>query len=156
MKETIDRYITDASKAISGYVSGRFITSDIPNCMDKVADLLGEKGGAKAIHFELLFEPAELTDPELACEIAELIATYIGQEYQVCYAVHEDTEKLHIHFIFNSLSYLDGYRYTGTTEENLRLADYVSAVLRYSAELELDNVFRAIGSSLTMNEPYQR
>lgn len=156
LRETIERYITDTNKAKSGYIAGKFVNNDIVDCMDRVARLLGEEGGAKAIHFELSFGPEELTDPELAREIAEHITIFIGQEYQACFAVHENTEQIHIHFVFNSLSYLDGYRYTGTTEENLRLADYVASVLYYCADLKLDHVFRSVGSKYAIEEPYKK
>ena len=60
LRETIERYITDTNKAKSGYIAGKFVNNDIVDCMDRVARLLGEEGGAKAIHFELSFGPEEL------------------------------------------------------------------------------------------------
>lgn len=153
--ETIERYITNRSKAKSGYIGGELVNEDIVGCMDTVASLLGEKDGAKVIHFMLIFQREELNDLKTALKIAQQVTSFIGQEYQVCFAIHEDNPKnLHIHFVFNCLSYLDGYRYTGTTEENLRLGNYVAKVLSYYSdnELKLEGVFRAIGSKYSLPE----
>lgn len=131
LRETIERYIQNTNKAKDGYMQAAVVGSDIVGSMDTVAKAYGEQDGAKAIHFALTFEPAELTDPKLAREIAQQIGYYIMQEYQVCFAVHDNTENLHIHFVFNSISYLDGCHYTGTEEEILRLINYIASVLYY-------------------------
>lgn len=35
----------------------------------------------------------------------------IGQEYQIAFALHEDTDYPHLHFVFNAVSFIDGHRY---------------------------------------------
>ena len=149
--ETIDRYILNRTKAKSGYIG---CDKDIVNQMDTITAVQEQKRTG-VIHFTLLFTPDELTDPQIAFYIGQQIAEYIEQEYQTCFAVHEDKEKLHIHFVFNSVRYLDGNRFAGTTQENQRLASYSAEVLRHY-RIELNDVFRAVGSNYSLAEPYEK
>ena len=139
--EVIDRYIRNLSKAKSGYIS---CDEDIIDSMDTMTAVQGEKQTG-VIHFTLQFEPEELTDPQIAYAIAQQIANYIEQEYQVCFAVHEDSEKIHIHFVFHSIRYIDGNRFSGSTQENLCLAENIAEVLSYYG-IGLTDVFRAVGT----------
>ena len=56
---------------------------------------------------------------------------YLGKEYQAIYAVHENTESLHIHIVMNSVSYIDGHRYRGTKAEHYEFMDFLRNVLIY-------------------------
>lgn len=73
----------------------------------------------------------------------------------MCFAVHEDKAKVHIHFVFNSIRYIDGNRFSGTTQENLRLADDIAEVLNYYG-IGLTDVFRAVGTKYSLAEPYEK
>ena len=68
-------------------------------------------------HFVLSFEGNHSEDLGLVYSIGEKVAEKIGKSYQVVFAVHENTENIHIHFIMNAVSYVDGKRYRGTHEE---------------------------------------
>lgn len=149
--ETIDRYILNHTKAKSGYIG---CDEDIIDSMD-VITAVQEQKRTGVIHFTLQFEPEELTDPQIAYRIACQIADCIEQKYQACFAVHEDTEKIHIHFVFNSIRYIDGNRFSGTTQENLRLADDIAEVLSYYG-IGLTDVFRAVGTKYSLAEPYEK
>lgn len=56
----------------------------------------------------------EKTDDVIACDansLAVIIARGYGEKYQTVYAVHEDKSHVHIHFIINTVSYVDGRRF---------------------------------------------
>lgn len=56
-------------------------------------------------HFILSFSP-ELDDvtPYQAAQIADRVAEIFADEYQVIYAVHENTDNPHIHFLVNPVN----------------------------------------------------
>jgi len=60
-------------------------------------------------HFVLSFSP-EFDDvtPYQAAQIAERVAWIFAGEYQVIYAVHENTENPHIHFLVNPINIYTG------------------------------------------------
>lgn len=43
--------------------------------------------------------------------LQKFVQTYIGEEYECVYAIHNDTEVIHGHVLFNSVSRLSGARY---------------------------------------------
>ena len=50
--------------------------------------------------------------PELAYEITEkFINELIGGKYEAVFAVHDNTEHVHSHIVFNSVSFIDGRKY---------------------------------------------
>lgn len=138
--EIVERYIMDPSKAKSGYIGLEMLNEDIVGYMNIINAFYGDTNGASVVHFVLTFSPTEVSDPKSAHGFAEQIADYIGREYQVCCAVHENTENLHIHFIFNTCCYLDGHRYGETEEENQSLANFIARILHYRGGLTLDCV----------------
>lgn len=139
--ETIEHYITDSSKAKHNYIgAGVLMDDDYVGCMNIISTFYGETEGAKVYHFVISFSPSEVNDPKVAYDIAQQICYSLSVEYQVCFAVHEDTENLHIHFVFNSSSYLDGDFYYATKEANERLFKFVARVVHFCSEIELELV----------------
>ena len=62
-------------------------------------------------HIILSFKEGE-SNPDKVFEITEkFVKEYIGGKYEAIYAVHDNTEHLHSHIIFNSVSFLDGKKY---------------------------------------------
>lgn len=45
--------------------------------------------------------------------IALRISAYYSKQYQIVFGVHTDTNNIHIHFIMNTVSYIDGFMYSG-------------------------------------------
>ena len=41
-------------------------------------------------------------------------AAYYADRFQIIFGVHEDTENVHIHFVFNTVSFIDGLKYSGS------------------------------------------
>ena len=129
-REDIARYILAPLKVQSGFMAGVGITEDIVGSMNEVAEKFGKTNGVQLRHFIIAFDPDEIAEPSEAYEIGCQIACFLGQQYQLVFAVHEDTPNLHIHFMLNSISYRDGHRYSGTKKEYYCLINYLGRLLK--------------------------
>lgn len=114
---TLIEYITDPAKTPSGYIGGVGVDpNDICGSMLAVKERFGKPGGVQLQQHIITFSDGELRDPADASAIAGQMARVLGRRYQTVYAVHE-TAHPHIHFVCNSVSYVDGLKYTGTKRE---------------------------------------
>lgn len=105
-------YVTDEIKTVDGlYVGGRHIT-DFHNAtgeMMQVKEFYGKLDGRVAMHGIVSLSEEE-SDKENAGRLMLLLNDFMEKlfpEHQVVYAVHTNTENLHIHFVVNTVG-LDG------------------------------------------------
>lgn len=105
-------YVTDEIKTVDGlYVGGRHIM-DFDNAtseMMQVKEFYGKLDGRVAMHGIISLSEEE-SDPRNAGKLMLLLNEFmerIFSEHQVVYAVHTNTENLHIHFVVNTVG-LDG------------------------------------------------
>ena len=130
-KEYLIGYITQPQKAIHGLIGGcQVAANSSAQSMSAVSEHFGKSKGVQLRHYIISFSPEELTDPLLANTIGNEISAWIGLEYQVVFAVHENRPHLHLHFIVNTVSYLDGHRWHGTRREFYQLKNAMAAILR--------------------------
>jgi hypothetical protein len=62
-------------------------------------------------HLVISFQEGEV-DPNTAFEFAgRFVEEYLGKDYEAVYVVHDNTEHVHAHIIFNSVSFVDGKKY---------------------------------------------
>lgn len=61
-------------------------------------------------HYMLSF-PDTIKDPKEVYKVGLEVMNKFFDGYQTIFAVHEDTDNLHIHFVFNSVSYLTGKKW---------------------------------------------
>ena len=96
----------------------RFYTGAI-NCtvenayssMISTKQMYGKTDKRQAYHLIISFEKDETT-PDTAFEIAkEFCEKYLAENYEAVYSVHNDTEHIHCHIIWNSVRFSDGYKY---------------------------------------------
>lgn len=82
----------------------------------------GKDEGIVAFHGYQSFAPNEVT-PELAHKIGVELANELwGERFQVIVATHLDKENhLHNHFVLNSVSFKDGYRYNDCTKTYMQM-----------------------------------
>ena len=139
-REDLARYIFNPEKMYSGYCGGVGVTEDVVTSMDQVAHKFQKTNGVQLRHFILAFSLQELDDPYVVNEIACRVAQFIGQEYQVVFAVHENTENLHIHFMLNAISHVDGHRYTGSRKEYYHLVNFLTRFLKENYGIKLMTV----------------
>lgn len=62
-------------------------------------------------HFVITFAPYENITPMKAKEIAWEFIKYFGKNYQVVFAVHTNTEHVHVHIVLNTTNIFTGNNY---------------------------------------------
>lgn len=85
--------------------------------MRQVAAMHNKDSGVRLHHFFIGFEHAEIRSLKKLAGITWEITCFLGENYQVVSAVHEDNWCPNIHFATNSVSYVTGERYRGTRSE---------------------------------------
>ena len=101
--KTERKYFVSAINCSHDYARKEFII---------VKKQFGKDGGIVAFHGYQSFAKDEKLTPKEAHEIGkELAQTLWGDRFQVVIATHLNTECLHNHFVFNSVSFVDGKRF---------------------------------------------
>lgn len=71
----------------------------------------GKQDKRQAYHIILSFKEGE-TDPDTVFELTQkFVSEYLAKDYEVIFAVHDNTAHPHSHIIFNSVSFRDGKKY---------------------------------------------
>ena len=112
LKRSID-YITDASKTQDGKLVGviNCLPDRIFEQMRATKNLFGKNEGRQGYHIVLSFKQGE-ADPDTAFEIAGKFALrYVGARYETVYSVHDNTDCVHAHVVWNSVSFVDGKKF---------------------------------------------
>ena len=123
-------YITRVDKTPSRIVYGSHVDmQDIANSMIAVSEQFGKNSRLRLHHFIVTFQPKDIREPNVLPHIAEEICAYIGRSYQIIAALHEDTPSPHIHFVFNAVSFVNGYKYRGGIEDYNELIKSIAAIL---------------------------
>jgi dihydrofolate reductase len=79
--------------------------------MKETKRLFGKIDKRQGYHLILSFNENEV-DPDTAVEITQkFVQEYLGKDYEAVYAVHDNTEHVHSHIIFNSVSFVSGKKY---------------------------------------------
>lgn len=79
--------------------------------MCETKQYFGKELGRQGYHVILSLDKGE-GNPQTMYELTgEFIQAFLGDSYEVVFAVHTDKEHLHSHIIFNSCNMLDGYKY---------------------------------------------
>lgn len=79
--------------------------------MQFIKKLYGKEKGILAFHGYQSFKDEEVT-PEIAHEIGVRFAEEMwGDRFQVVVSTHLNTDNIHNHFVINSVSFKDGYKY---------------------------------------------
>ena len=87
--------------------------------------------GFIAWHGYQSFKPGEIT-PELCHKIGVMTAKAMwGDRFQIIVTTHLDKEHLHNHFVFNSVSFVDGKKYNYSKRELHRLREYSDYYCEY-------------------------
>ena len=91
----------------------------------------GKEYGIVAFHGYQSFAPGEAT-PDMAHEIGIKMAQELwGDRFQVIVATHLDKKNhIHNHYVINSVSYMDGYRYNDCTATYMKMRQTSDALCR--------------------------
>lgn len=98
--------------------------------MQEVSKFYGKENGVQIRHIIVSFTQAETIDPAVVSAIANEFMCWLGENYQAVYGVHENTENLHFHLAFNSVSYVTGERYKGTRSEHYLMLNVLKSISR--------------------------
>ena len=128
----VSRYILNPYKTFHKYTGGIHVDMNDPaGSMDAVAEQHKKQKGVRLWHFIVSFTEDECPSPIVADSIGEDIIEWLGEEYQAVYAVHEDSNEVHLHIVFNSVSYVDGHKYRGNKAEYYDMLYTVKDILRH-------------------------
>lgn len=110
--DAVDRVIyyicrLDKPELIRGMGVYPFTAEDMVSEFYKVKDFYRKEGGKQIFHIIFSFDKYLFTAEECV-GIGYKIAEYWGDERQVVFAVHDDTENLHIHMGINTVAYTNG------------------------------------------------
>jgi hypothetical protein len=113
LKRSIE-YILNPEKTENGKYVGAgncLLCSAYENMLD-TKELFHKKGGRQGYHFVISFPEDDEIDEKLCQQIIEEFAeSYLQDQYEYVYAVHNNTDHLHAHLVFNSINRYDGKKY---------------------------------------------
>ena len=107
-------YILNPEKTANGKYTGagNCLLSTAYSTMIDTKKLFGKTNGRQGYHFVLSFAENDILDEKLCMQIVEEFAdAYLGENYEYVYAVHNNTEHMHAHLVFNSLDRYSGKKY---------------------------------------------
>lgn len=113
LKHSIE-YILNPEKTGNGkYVGAGNCLLDIAyETMVDTKKLFGKTRGRQGYHFVLSFPKDDNIDENLCQKIvAEFAKRYLQDGYEYVYAVHNNTDHMHAHLVFNSINRFDGKKY---------------------------------------------
>lgn len=113
--------------------------------MNRLAEAFDKDHGVRLRHMVLSFSQTEQRQLSLerdgvnSClnEIAQYAIAYYGHEYQILYAVHEDTRHSHIHMVMNTVNYKTGKKYAGRKEDYYNFQNYLKSFLKENFDMIL-------------------
>lgn len=108
------RYILNPEKTKDGMLAGGNSGTDPMEALLAFLETkqeFGKMDGRQGYHFVISFAKGE-TDEQTAYEtIQDFCREYLGDGYDYVFAIHDDTDHVHGHVIFNSVSRASGYKY---------------------------------------------
>ena len=106
-------YITDKEKTQDGLLVGSH-NCNIDTALQEMLAIkrkYGKLDKRQGYHFIISFKKQEVR-PETAMEITQkFVEKYFGDDYQCLYATHDNTQHVHSHILFNSVSWRTGRKY---------------------------------------------
>jgi len=106
-------YITDEEKTQKGALVGSHNCNADTALQEMLATKrkFGKIDKRQGYHFIISFKKQEVR-PETAMEITQkFVEKYFGDDFQCLYATHDNTEHVHSHILFNSVSWRTGKKY---------------------------------------------
>ena len=108
------KYILNPEKTENGFLTGSNCganASEIYEAMIGTKKDLEKTWGRQGYHFVISFKPGDCDDMTAMDVGREFCRTYLGDDYQYVFSVHNDHHHKHIHIVFNSVSQVSGLKY---------------------------------------------
>ena len=103
--------------------------SNIEEEMMAIKHLYGKEGGHQVRHFIVSYQPGETIAEEILPAAWE-IASFYGQRYQIFFAIHQDEPHIHIHFVLNTVSYVDGLIFSESRADFYKMKNFINQMHR--------------------------
>jgi hypothetical protein len=154
--KAIIKYVKDIEKTNDKIISGKDCTStNVLNKMSCTKKVWGKTGKRQYHHIVQSFLPGEVTS-ELAHSIGIELAEKGFAAYEVLIATHIDRDHFHNHLIINSVSFVDGRKYTGTRDSLIDLKDKSDELCREYGLSVIEKPFRKVRDSTAEKKLRQR
>ena len=112
LKRSIE-YITVPEKTQGGRLIGS-VNCIVDKAYEQMRDTklrFNKNNQRQGYHIVLSFKEGEV-DADTVYEITEkFVKEFIGDRYEAVFAVHDNTEHIHSHIVYNSVSFVDGMKY---------------------------------------------
>lgn len=112
LKRALD-YVMNPEKTQRGRLVGA-INCQADMAFEQMMDTkkqFGKTDKRQGYHIILSFKEDEV-EPDRAFEITQkFVAEYLGDAYEAVFVVHDNTDHVHSHIVFNSVSFVDGKKY---------------------------------------------
>ena len=122
-------YVLDPIKAKSRMIGAYGVQVEFAaQQMELVSRAYNNYDKLRLRHFIISFAD---NDCILSCDaiyIAQRAAEFYANRYQIIFGIHEDADHLHVHFVMNQVSYLDGRKYSGSKKEHYDFVNYMKDV----------------------------
>ena len=112
LKRALD-YVMNPEKTQGGRLVGA-INCQADMAFEQMMDTkkqFGKTDKRQGYHIILSFKEDEV-EPDRAFKITQkFVAEYLGDAYEAVFVVHDNTDHVHSHIVFNSVSFVDGKKY---------------------------------------------
>lgn len=124
-----EKKIKDNLTYISGpYEYGNITWDNVYKSFNKEKELWNKNTGRLYTHHIISFPPNEKITSQDALEFAKEFISRTLPEYQVLCAVHQDKSHVHIHFIINTVSFIDGKKLHQSKHDLQEMKDITNAM----------------------------
>ena len=121
-----DKTYTDSN--VHNTYTGGVNISNLNNVAEEfiiVKNYYGSTDGRQVRHMILSPDPKDLFTAPMLYELALYVCAYYGNRYQVFFSVHTDKRThLHVHFVMNTVSFVDGKKLHDTFKEQSEFRKY--------------------------------
>ena len=126
--EDLDRVLEYLGRG--GYLFGVGVCADVAfQQMMLVKELWHKTEGRQCRHIIVSFSNYEDLTIDEAVSYGYQIAAYYGCQFQTIFALHLNTDHMHLHFVINSVSYIDGKKYSGGWADYYQFVAYIQSLM---------------------------
>lgn len=93
------------------YMGTKVDYMDLYNQMVDTKKAFNKLEGRQGYHYKFSFADKDNISPEMAMEITGEIIDKLFPQYETVYSVHTNTAHIHSHVVFNSIDFIEGYKY---------------------------------------------
>lgn len=91
-------------------------------------------------YFTLYFSKHEVLDYCDTMKYGYQICQYFGDRFQIVFGLHTDTDYVHLHFVLNTVSFVDGSKFSAGLADYLGLRNYIQSLMpQWKVELVSDS-----------------